>query len=148
MVGAPAALAAEGRGTIGGRVTDRDVRTPIPSVRVTLRVQPLVPKPSTLPASLSRRLAPAGPRVEPSRVVLGDLNGARLPAYQRLDLRLRRSLPVAWGLLDFRLDLLNALNRPNVRSIDLSFDAPAGTFYETTSYQSPFLPVLSLSAEF
>jgi len=83
-----------------------------------------------------------------SGVVLGDLNGARLPAYQRLDLRLRRSLPVAWGLLDFRLDLLNALNRPNVRSIDLSFDAPAGTFYETTSYQSPFLPVLSLSAEF
>jgi len=75
MVGAPAALAAEGRGTIGGRVTDRDVRTPIPSVRVTLRVQPLVPKPSTLPASLSRRLAPAGPRVETSLGTITDSSG-------------------------------------------------------------------------
>jgi len=80
--------------------------------------------------------------------ILGDLNGARLPAYGRLDLRLGRSLVASWGVLDFRLDLLNVLNRRNVRSIDLSFEPSAVTFYETTYYQSPFLPVLGVSAEF
>ncbi|HKB08746.1 MAG TPA: TonB-dependent receptor [Candidatus Polarisedimenticolia bacterium] len=81
-------------------------------------------------------------------VVLGDLNGARLPAYQRLDLRLARSIPAAWGLLGFRLDLLNVLNRQNVRSIDLSFEPTEAAFAETTFYQAPFLPVFSVSAEF
>ncbi len=80
--------------------------------------------------------------------LLGDLNGARLPAYGRLDLRLGRSIQAAWGLLDVRLDLLNVSNRANVRSVDLSYDPSTGQFYRTTYYQSPFLPVLSLSAEF
>ena len=81
-------------------------------------------------------------------VVLGRLNGARLPAYERLDLRLERALPASWGRLGFRLDLLNVLNRPNVRSIDLTFDPSAGAFYETVFYQCPFLPVFSLKTEF
>jgi hypothetical protein len=81
-------------------------------------------------------------------VILGDLNEARLPAYQRLDLRLARAIPAAWGLLNFRLDLLNVLNRWNVRSIDLSFEPTTATFQETTYYQAPFLPVFSVSAEF
>jgi hypothetical protein len=80
--------------------------------------------------------------------ILGDLNGSRLPAYGRLDLRVGRSILAAWGVLEFRLDLLNVLNRRNVRSIDLSFEPSAATFYETTYYQSPFLPVLGVSAEF
>ncbi len=81
-------------------------------------------------------------------IALGDLNGARLPAYSRLDLRLGRSLPAAWGLLSVRLDLLNVYNRANVRSVDLSYDPSTGMFYRTTYYQSPFLPVFSVSAEF
>ena len=78
----------------------------------------------------------------------GRLNGARLPAYERLDLRLERALPASWGRLGFRLDLLNVLNRPNVRSIDLTFDPSAKAFYETVFYQCPFLPVFSLKTEF
>ncbi len=81
-------------------------------------------------------------------IALGGLNEARLPAYSRLDLRLGRSLPVAWGQLSVRLDLLNVYNRANVRSLDLSYDPSTGQFYRTTYYQSPFLPVFSLSAEF
>jgi len=80
--------------------------------------------------------------------LLGDLNGARLPAYGRLDLRLGRAIQAAWGLLDVRLDLLNVSNRANVRSVDLTYDPSTGQFYRTTYYQSPFLPVFSLSAEF
>jgi len=81
-------------------------------------------------------------------IALGDLNGARLPAYGRLDLRLGRSLRPAWGLLSVRLDLLNVYNRANVRSVDLSYDPSTGLFYRTTYFQSPFLPVFSVSAEF
>ena len=79
---------------------------------------------------------------------LGALNSARLPAYHRLDLRLSRSVPVTWGSLAMHVDLLNVYNRANVRSIDLYFEPAEGVYYRTTAYQSPFLPVVSLSAEF
>ncbi len=79
---------------------------------------------------------------------LGELNSARLPAYHRLDLRLGRSLPVSWGTFSLHVDLLNVTNRANVRSVDLSYDPAAGLFYRTTSYQTPFLPVVGLTAEF
>jgi hypothetical protein len=59
-----------------------------------------------------------------------------------------RTLPAAWGRLSVRLDLLNVYNRANVRSIDLSYDPTTGLFSRTTYYQSPFLPVFSMSAEF
>lgn len=79
---------------------------------------------------------------------LGELNSGRLPAYHRLDLRLSRLVPVAWGRLGVHVDLLNAYNRANVRSVDLYFEPAAGAYYQTTSSQSPFLPVIAVSAEF
>jgi hypothetical protein len=35
-----------------------------------------------------------------------------------------------------------------VRSVDLYFEPAAGAYYRPTSYQSPFLPVVAVSAEF
>jgi hypothetical protein len=80
--------------------------------------------------------------------VLGGLNSARLPACHRLDLRLSRSVPVSWGRLGVHVDLLNVYNRTNVRSVDLYFEPAEGVYYRTTAYQSPFLPVVGVSAEF
>ncbi|MBI1951600.1 MAG: hypothetical protein HYS34_09595, partial [Acidobacteria bacterium] len=80
--------------------------------------------------------------------VLGELNSARLPAYHRLDLRLSRLVPVAWGRLGVHVDLLNVYNQANVRSVDLYFEPADGAYYRTTAYQSPFLPVVAVSAEF
>ncbi|MBI1950126.1 MAG: TonB-dependent receptor [Acidobacteria bacterium] len=80
--------------------------------------------------------------------VLGELNSARLPAYHRLDLRLSRLVPVAWGQLGVHVDLLNVYNQANVRSVDLYFEPADGAYYRTTAYQSPFLPVVAVSAEF
>jgi outer membrane receptor protein involved in Fe transport len=59
---------------------------------------------------------------------LGPLRGERLPAYHRLDLRLRRSWPLAGGRLSAYLDLQNVYDRENVRGFrdfDLGPD-PAG----------------------
>ena len=80
--------------------------------------------------------------------MLGELNSARLPAFHRLDLRVSRSMPVSWGSFAVHVDLLNVCNRTNVRSIDLYYDAAGGVFYRTTAYQSPFLPVVGLTADF
>ncbi|HEU4401862.1 MAG TPA: TonB-dependent receptor [Candidatus Polarisedimenticolia bacterium] len=79
---------------------------------------------------------------------LGALNSARLPAYGRIDLRLSRSARIARGLLSVHLDLLNVLNRDNARDVEVFYDAPTNAFYRTTRYQSPFLPVFGLTAEF
>jgi len=57
-------------------------------------------------------------------------------------------VPVAWGRLGVHVDLLNVYNRANVRNVDLYFEPAAGAYYRTTSYQSPFLPVVAVSAEF
>ena len=81
-------------------------------------------------------------------IAVGDLNGARLPAYGRVDLSLRRARTTSWGLLNVRLDILNILDRRNVRSIDVAYDPATGAFYRITHDQSPFLPVLGVSAEF
>lgn len=79
---------------------------------------------------------------------LGVLNSGRLPAYARLDLRLGRSVSRPWGRLSCHLDLLNVTDRKNVRSVDLIYDAGSAAFYRVTRFQSPFLPVFGLTAEF
>jgi len=79
---------------------------------------------------------------------LGQLNGARLPIYNRLDLRFTRSIPVSWGRLRLAVDLLNVYDRRNVRSIELAYDESVPMFYRISRGQSPFLPVFALTAEF
>lgn len=79
---------------------------------------------------------------------LGILNSARLPASARLDLRLARSLPTERGALRFYLEILNATNRDNVRSIDLEQDSATGDFYRITDFQAPLTPVFGFASEF
>ncbi len=55
------------------------------------------------------------PGIEP---VLGPLNGERLPAYHRLDLRLGREWKAGNGRLSAYLDLQNVYDRDNVRGFD------------------------------
>lgn len=81
-------------------------------------------------------------------IIIGDLNSERLPAFHRLDLRLSRSVPVSWGRIAVQVDLLNVYNRSNVRSVDLFYDDTEHAYFSSTAYQSPFLPVVSLNAEF
>jgi hypothetical protein len=81
-------------------------------------------------------------------VSVGELNRARLPAYSRMDLSLRHARATSWGRLNVRLDLLNVLNRSNVRSIGVAYDPSTAAFYRITNHQSPFLPVLAVSADF
>ncbi len=47
-------------------------------------------------------------------VVLGPHNGARLPAYHRLDLSVRRRFEPSWGRVTVSLDVLNVYDRKNV----------------------------------
>ncbi|PYS95922.1 MAG: hypothetical protein DMF50_06730 [Acidobacteria bacterium] len=79
---------------------------------------------------------------------LGALNDARLPAYARLDLRAGRTTARSWGRLSWHLDLLNVTGRRNVRDVEVYFDARKSAFFRDTSFQSPFLPVFGLTAEF
>ena len=81
-------------------------------------------------------------------IIIGDLNSERLPAFHRLDLRLSRSVPVSWGRIGVQVDLLNVYNRSNERSVDVYYDDAEHTYFRSTSYQSPFLPVVAVSAEF
>jgi hypothetical protein len=63
--------------------------------------------------------------VEP---VLGPLNGERLPAYHRLDLRVSRGWKLPLGRLDTYLDLQNVYDRQNARGFQaFAFEpGPAG----------------------
>lgn len=81
-------------------------------------------------------------------IIIGDLNSERLPAFHRLDLRLSRSVPVSWGRIAVQVDFLNVYNRSNVRSVDLYYDDAEHAYFSSTAYQSPFLPVVAVSAEF
>ena len=49
-----------------------------------------------------------------SAVVLGPRNGARLPAYHRLDISLRKIVRRGWGSLTPYLSVINVYNRDNV----------------------------------
>ena len=81
-------------------------------------------------------------------VRVGELNAVRLPAYHRLDLRLSRALPTDWGHLDLFVELLNVLNRENVRSVEVTRDPLSNGFIRTVDYQAPFLPVFGIAASF
>jgi hypothetical protein len=60
-------------------------------------------------------------------VVLGDLFGARLPAYHRLDLRVSRSFrPRRLGDIELYVDVQNLYDRHNLAGSDVAFDRELG----------------------
>ncbi|MFV8752191.1 TonB-dependent receptor domain-containing protein [Nannocystaceae bacterium ST9] len=74
----------------------------------------------------------------------GPLNGARLPAFHQLDLRLDKTW--TWPVLRFSVyvDVQNVYNRQNVEFLNFGYD-----FRTTATVNSlPILPALGLRAEF
>jgi hypothetical protein len=61
-----------------------------------------------------RRLISDEPDSARTAILLGPRNGARYPAYHRLDISLRKTMQRSWGQLTPYIDVLNVLNRKNV----------------------------------
>lgn len=87
-----------------------------------------------------------GDRVEP---VLGGYNSARLPAYLRLDVGVRREYRRRWGTLVPYLQVVNLLNRPNVLYARPEEDE-SGVVGVRVSYgpQFPAIPTLGVEWRF
>jgi TonB-dependent Receptor Plug Domain/Carboxypeptidase regulatory-like domain/TonB dependent receptor len=85
--------------------------------------------------------------VEP---VLGEYNSARLPAYLRLDVGLRREYRRRWGTLIPYLQVVNVLNRPNVLFALPQEDFETGEVGTRLTYgpQFPVLPTLGIEWRF
>ncbi|MBI4545659.1 MAG: TonB-dependent receptor plug domain-containing protein, partial [Gemmatimonadetes bacterium] len=79
-------------------------------------------------------------------VALGERNGARYPAYHRLDLTLRRRFLPRWGTLTPYLELLNVYNRKNVLFYFYQYDRSPATRSGISMF--PLLPTLGLEVVF
>ncbi len=79
-------------------------------------------------------------------VVLGSRNGARYPAYHRLDVSFRRSFDTAWGTVTPFLDILNLYNRENVLFYFFEYDVPQPV--RTGVSMLPFVPTLGAEVTF
>lgn len=83
---------------------------------------------------------------------LGPLNGDRLPAYQRVDLRASRSVAIGSNRLNLFFDVMNLLDHSNVSrvdsfSINVARDGSVTTSRRTTSI-IPLLPSFGVSWQF
>ncbi len=83
----------------------------------------------------------------------GPVNGARLPDYHRLDVRVTREWRLKKGLLTLFLDLQNLYNRRNIAGFDLDFDLlvlPDGRVAVTPAEErwGGLLPSLGIDWEF
>jgi hypothetical protein len=94
-----------------------------------------------------RRAVVDGRRVIPSYDYL-RLGESRLPAYGRLDLRLRHDRRLAGGTLGLSLDLVNVLNRRNVRGISydglLNKDGTVSV-HRNPLTMAPLAPIIAVS---
>jgi hypothetical protein len=61
-----------------------------------------------------KRLITDEPDSARTAILLGSRNGARYPAYHRIDVSLRKSMQRSWGHITPYVDVLNVLNRKNV----------------------------------
>ncbi len=78
----------------------------------------------------------------------GAYNGARLPAYHRLDLRVRRYFEFSRSRLSVFAEVSNVYDRSNVRQYDYNVSAPPGgglTIRRTAEDWLPLLPSLGVS---
>lgn len=78
--------------------------------------------------------------------VLGPRNGARLPAYHRLDVSLRKTLHRGWGSLSPYLSVINVYNRDNVLWHQRHFND--GNVSQLENYMLPILPTLGVDVSF
>jgi outer membrane cobalamin receptor len=80
----------------------------------------------------------------------GELNGVRLPSYQRLDLRATRLFQLRDQRISVYLDVFNALNRDNAAGFEYSVYFQNGQLRATEKYESllPRIPTLGISWEF
>lgn len=94
-----------------------------------------------------------GRRSRPSRrdsseaaIVLGPRNGARYPAYLRIDASVRKTLRKHWGLLSPYLDVLNVTNRKNVLFYFYQYNKNPPVRSGISMF--PFLPTVGVEATF
>ncbi len=110
--------------------------------------------PYTRPSGSFRYLGPSHVRLggllawedPPYAVQLGDRNGARYPAYHRLDLSVRRDFNPTWGRLTPYLSLVNLYDRRNVLFYlyDFEEDPPQRSGFS----MFPILPTAGLEIHF
>jgi len=79
-------------------------------------------------------------------IVLGPRNGARYPAYLRLDVSLRKTIRKHWGLLSPYLDILNVTNRKNVLFYFYQYNKNPPVRSGVSMF--PFLPSIGVEATF
>jgi hypothetical protein len=79
------------------------------------------------------------PQEEGART-LGPLNGQRLPAFSRLDLRAVWERPAGSALVRAHVEVANALGRRNLRGRDLRWDPAAQIYYFSDEESMPLVP--------
>jgi hypothetical protein len=79
-------------------------------------------------------------------VVLGRRNAERYPAYDRLDVGIRRTYRKRWGEITPHLDVLNVLNRRNVLFYFYEYDDTPPTRSGLSMF--PLLPTAGLEVRF
>ena len=93
-----------------------------------------------------RRARPGSRDSAETAVVLGPRDGARYPAYLRIDVSLRKTIRKRWGLLQPYLDVLNVTNRKNVLFYFYQYDRTPPTRSGISMF--PFLPTVGVEATF
>ena len=78
--------------------------------------------------------------------LLGPRNGARLPAYHRLDVSLRKTLQRGWGTLSPYVSVINLYNRNNVLWRQRHYNR--GNLAGTDNHMLPILPTLGVEVSF
>jgi len=76
--------------------------------------------------------------------IYGSVNGERLPAFNRLDLRIDRHIKVSWGKLSGNLELLNVFNSKNLQGYDYNQDYTE----RSEIHQLPRIISLGIKGEF
>ena len=78
--------------------------------------------------------------------LLGPRNGARLPAYHRLDVSFRKTLHRGWGTLSPYVSVINLYNRDNVLWRQRHYDR--GNLTRLDNHMLPILPTLGVEVSF
>lgn len=79
-----------------------------------------------------------------------ERNQARLPPYDRLDLRVRKAFPFGWGVFTLSGEVLNVLNRSNQYNVEstLLTVARTGQYLSGLRKGFPAAPSIGLSVQF